>query len=83
MANVAIYGNTLNYNIWVMGYVNGIVVANLSFGGNSNEKFIFEPSGGSRKRTYSFEIQFDGTTGHGAQGDIINLIPTKWFMVEY
>ena len=77
MVNVALDTLTLNYNIWVIGFVTGIVATNLSYGGNSpNEHFIFEPSG-NRNKTFSYEIQFDGTTGHGASGDVINLIPLR------
>lgn len=73
LANTAIFSSSFSYFYWVVHHITSMILGNLTINGSSNAHRILETIE-TPGRSFLFWIQCDGTTGHGANGDIIDLI---------
>lgn len=73
LANTVVVDSSFSYFYWVIHHITSLVLGNLSINGTSSAHRVLETAD-NPGRNFLFWIQCNGTTGHGASGDIIDLI---------
>ena len=74
---------TYDHFLWTITNIVNFWLDGINVYGLSSGRFVWSTGGSSAQKDYAFSITFNGTAGHGANGDAIDLIQIRNFEYIY